>query len=441
MLSLASSAASVIGVALTVWTLSPLAALLVLLSLIPILLLSGRVSRINSAMWDDIGPLLWRERYLHGQLVGAASAKELAGLGGTRLLGEMVKETNRRTTARKSRTYGPVLGWSVLTGAGTSVLLAGALAALVVGLSYSPEAAGGVYGVIAAMGTVAMFGMTLSLIVDGVAPYERFTALARLREEPSRPMVQARADELRIEGLTCTYAGKPAPALVDLDLTVRRGEVVALVGTNGAGKTTAVEAMVGTVALAGQEGRISIDGEDRTSLGRDEWAGYFGLLTQEFGRYELTVRQSLLLGACRDDVPDEVLWEALDAAGAAQLVRSFPDGLDQQLGSQWEGGTGLSGGQWQRLSLARIHVRNPPIWILDEPTSAIDAEAEQQVFRRHQAEKDPRLTIVISHRAWTLRGMDEIVVLDEGRVVERGRFDELLSTGGRFAEIFAEQTS
>jgi ATP-binding cassette subfamily B protein len=121
------------------------------------------------------------------------------------------------------------------------------------------------------------------------------------------------------------------------------------------------------------------------------------------------------------------------------MVRRFEDGLDQQLGAQWDGGVGLSGGQWQRLSLARIHLRSAPIWILDEPTSAIDAEAEQDIFRELQRSKAQRITIVVSHRAWTLRGMDEILVIDEGKVVERGRYDELLATGGRFAEIFAEQ--
>lgn len=121
------------------------------------------------------------------------------------------------------------------------------------------------------------------------------------------------------------------------------------------------------------------------------------------------------------------------------MVRGFENGLDQQLGAQWEGGVGLSGGQWQRMSLARIHLRGAPIWILDEPTSAIDAEAEQEIFRELQRSKHGRITIVVSHRAWTLRGMDEILVVDGGRVIERGTYTELLARGDRFAEIFAEQ--
>ncbi|MGO2048541.1 MAG: ATP-binding cassette domain-containing protein, partial [Brachybacterium tyrofermentans] len=227
------------------------------------------------------------------------------------------------------------------------------------------------------------------------------------------------------------------PSLVNLDLRIDKGSIVALVGVNGAGKTTSVNSIVGT--LDPQHGEISIDGRTRGDMPFQDWVGHFGTLTQEFGRYELTVRESLQLGTPRTDVRDEEMWAALEAANAAGMVRGFDKGLDQQLGSQWDGGVGLSGGQWQRISLARIHLRAAPIWILDEPTSAIDAEAEQDIFRELQRSRADRITIVVSHRAWTLRGMDEILVVDEGHVVERGRYDELLARGGRFTEIFAEQ--
>ena len=116
----------------------------------------------------------------------------------------------------------------------------------------------------------------------------------------------------------------------------------------------------------------------------------------------------------------------------------MPDGLDSMLGQQF-GGRGLSGGQWQRVALARIHLRGAGIWILDEPTSAIDAEAERDVFAQLRRTKAERITVVVSHRAWTLRGMDRIYVVDEGRIVESGTYDELKSRPTRFAQIFAEQ--
>src|SRR5690606_29697521 len=141
-------------------------------------------------------------------------------------------------------------------------------------------------------------------------------------------------------------------------------------------KTTAVHGVLGLIEPTA--GRVTVDGHDRATVGESAWLGQFGLLTQEFGRYELTVRETVALGRPHQ-VSDDDVWTALEAAHAADFVRDMPDGLDTQLGEQW-GGIGISGGQWQRLALARIHLRRAPIWILDEPTSAIDAEAEQEIF-------------------------------------------------------------
>lgn len=436
-LSLLRDILAVVGVFLTLATMSPLAAVLVLVSLFPMLFASQRITRINARMWTDVGKLYWRSRYLHQHLVTTASSIELTSLGANRQISDKVTEAIARVTDRKAETYVPMLRWRLLAGGATSLLLAGALAALIVGVHYGPAAAGGVYGVMAAMGAVGSLGGNLGEIVEGGAPFERYVRLLAMRREERPATVAGDALSLEVTGVSHTYEGKDAPALQGLDLRIDKGSVVALVGVNGAGKTTAVNSIVGTLDPEG--GTIAIDGRTREDMPFQEWVGHFGTLTQEFGRHELTVRESLLLGTPRTDVTEAELWRALEAANAAGMVRSFADGLDQQLGSQWDGGVGLSGGQWQRIALARIHLRDAPIWILDEPTSAIDAEAEQDIFRELQRSKAQRITIVVSHRAWTLRGMDEILVIDEGRVVERGRYDELLATGGRFAEIFAEQ--
>lgn len=438
-LSLLRDILSVVGVFLTLATMSPLAAVFVLVSLLPMLLASQRISRISSRMWDDVGKLYWRSRYLHQHLVTTASSIELTSLGANGQISSKVSGTIGQITARKSQTYLPMLSWRLLAGAATSLLLAGALAALVVGVHYGPAAAGGVYGVMAAMGAVGSLGANLGNIVEGSAPYERYEKLLGMRREARDPSLALDAHSLVVSGISHTYDGQDAPSLVGLDLRIDKGRIVALVGVNGAGKTTAVNSIVGT--LDPQFGEISIDGRTRADMPFQDWVGHFGTLTQEFGRYELTVRESLQLGTPRRDVSDTEMWTALEAANAARMVRGFENGLDQQLGSQWDGGVGLSGGQWQRISLARIHLRSAPIWILDEPTSAIDAEAEQDIFRELQRSKADRITIVVSHRAWTLRGMDEILVVDEGRVIERGRYDELLGRGGRFTEIFAEQAA
>jgi len=201
---------------------------------------------------------------------------------------------------------------------------------------------------------------------------------------------------------------------------------------NGAGKSTAVNLLVG--GLSPDRGRVLIDGRDATELTEAERLGHFGLLVQEFGRFEFTLRDAVALGS-----PDTSSDGDVRAALADTFAAGMP--LDTQLGQQW-GGTGISGGQWQRLALARIHLRNAGVWILDEPTSAIDAEAEREIFAELQRTKHTRITIVVSHRAWTLMGMDRIYVIDHGSVVQQGTFAELMSQqSGRFAQLFADQAT
>ena len=149
----------------------------------------------------------------------------------------------------------------------------------------------------------------------------------------------------------------------------------------------------------------------------------FGLLVQEFGRFVFTLRDTVALGSPAA-APDHQVRRALGGTFAAELP------LDTQLGQQW-GGSGISGGQWQRLALARILLRNAGVWILDEPTSAIDAEAEREIFAELRRTKDTRITIVVSHRAWTLRAMDRIYVIDDGSVVQCGTYAGADGTAGR----------
>jgi ATP-binding cassette subfamily B protein len=211
--------------------------------------------------------------------------------------------------------------------------------------------------------------------------------------------------------------------------------MVAFVGANGAGKTSLMNALLGVVVT--DQGTVSIDGIDATNMDSATRLAHFGMLTQEFGRYEFTVREAVQLGA-PTPASDEAIWAALRSARLHRAVSAMPAGLSSMLGQQW-GGIGLSGGEWQRLALARIYLRDAPIWVLDEPTSSIDSEAEAEIFQELAATKSGRITIVVSHRAWTLRDMDVIHVMDSGRIVESGTYGELLRRRGRFSELFALQ--
>ncbi|WP_409482885.1 ABC transporter ATP-binding protein [Arsenicicoccus dermatophilus] len=265
--------------------------------------------------------------------------------------------------------------------------------------------------------------MTLAILQAGV-PAAQVLAIRALSD-----------DVLECRHVTFTYPGADRPAVAHASFVVRCGQMVALVGLNGAGKTTLANCLSGIAEPT--SGEVLLDGVPASRLSAGQRLGAVAVLSQDFGRYELTVRDAVCLGRC-GAVTDEEVWRALRTARAEELVRRLPDGLDTQLGQQW-GGVGLSGGQWQRIALARVALRDAPVWLLDEPTSSVDAETEEQIFVDLGRERHDRITVVVSHRAWTLRSMDQILVLDAGRVVEHGTYPELIARGGVFATMFRYQ--
>ncbi|WP_193104446.1 ABC transporter ATP-binding protein [Brachybacterium sp. FME24] len=427
---------SSVGVIVAVFSFSAVAGVLTLFSLIPPLVYSRYLSRVWERQWEEVSPHYDKERYLRELIVRQRSATELAGLGTSERVGEMVAARWRIVDSIMAKALRPQVLGNAASGIVSAVLLGGAILAVVIGAQFESPAVAGIYGVMAAMTASAGAGLSAGLAIENLPlarGLQRFLSAARpSRRHPPAPVVQ----HLRAEHLTHRYGGRDQDAITDVSIEARLGDVVALVGVNGAGKTTTVNALLGLVTP--QDGEVLLDGENRTDLGEAAWLARFGLLTQEFGRFELTVRDAVRLGSPREDVTDAEVWDALHSAHAAGMVAAMPEGLDQQLGEQW-GGVGISGGQWQRLALARTYLRNAPIWVLDEPTSAIDAEAEQEIFHELQRTKHGRITVVVSHRAWTLKEMDRIYVFGEGRVVEQGTYEDLLAHDGRFAAIFAEQ--
>ncbi|NNG34276.1 ABC transporter ATP-binding protein [Nakamurella sp. DB0629] len=364
---------------------------------------------------------------------------EIASFGSGGRLVRQISERQLRAHTLLDRLLVGIIRGSAWGGLAGTALLAGALTAIVVDGAGGAGIAAGVLGVLggieATRGAAFALGEVLAA-TPRVSTFRRVTAPGAAGPPPQASVVSA-VDRLEASGVSVVYPRAAATALNDASVLARRGEMIALVGANGAGKTTLVRALVGLVRVS--SGAVLVDGRRLTDLPLTERLSHFGLLTQEFGRYELTVRQAVLLGLPEGvDVADDAIWRALEIAHLAALVADLPDGLDTQLGEQF-GGTGLSGGQWQRLALARIAVRNAGIWILDEPTSTVDAETEREIFGELLQHRRHRITIVVSHRAWTLKGMDRIYVLDAGRIVQCGSYEELLGTPGRFRELFAEQ--
>ncbi|GAB3926686.1 hypothetical protein GCM10011575_08180 [Microlunatus endophyticus] len=436
---LASIAALVTAVTLgvTVWVISPVAGVLVVAALVPFLLVFAWESKMQDEAFTRHGFAERRSNYAVEQLVGQRTATELTTLGSGAVVAGIADAHRARADSIMDRILALLIRADLVGAVGTAVMLGGALAGIVVGGAGGAGIAAGIVAVLAGLDATRSAGFSFGdLIAYGpkVAAYRRLIGSVpgddhdRVKINPERGIA--------VTGITVGYPGATHPAVSEVSLSAGPGMIIALVGVNGAGKTTTVNAIMGLLDLA--EGMITVGGVDLATLSSRQRLDLFGLLTQEFGRYEFTVRDVVRIGRADGRADDDEIWRALAAAHAKDFIEKMPDGLDTQLGPQF-GGVGLSGGQWQRLSLARVYLRDAPIWILDEPTSAIDAEAEQQIFAELQRTKAGRITIVVSHRAWTLRGMDHIYVFDEGRIVDHGCYDELLSRGGRFAEIFAEQ--
>jgi ATP-binding cassette subfamily B protein len=241
-----------------------------------------------------------------------------------------------------------------------------------------------------------------------------------------------------LEGVGFRYPGKEAWALRNVDLSIPSGASLALVGENGAGKTTLVKLL--TRLYEPTEGRILLDGRDLRDWDRDVLRLRFGVLFQDFNQYQLKVRENVGMGSIAHMTEEDRIARAVERGGARSVVDALPDGLDASLGGWFQGGTELSGGQWQKIALARAFMREESdILVLDEPTAALDAEAEHAVFERFRELAEGRTTIVISHRFPTVRMARTIVVLEGGAIKETGTHDDLVSRGGKYARMFALQ--
>ena len=244
--------------------------------------------------------------------------------------------------------------------------------------------------------------------------------------------------EVRFDDVGFRYPGKEAWALRHLNVTLAAGEKVALVGHNGAGKTTFVKLMTGLYEPT--EGRILVDGVDVRDWNRKELLARFGVVFQDFNQYQLSLRENVGVGSVPRMTDEPHVLRAVDLGGATEVVSGLPEGLEASLGHWFRGGVELSGGQWQKIALARAFMRDDAdILVLDEPTAALDAESEHVVFDRFHALAEGRTTLVISHRFPTVRMADRILVLEGGAVHEEGTHEALLARKGTYARLFALQ--
>ena len=245
-------------------------------------------------------------------------------------------------------------------------------------------------------------------------------------------------DGFLFERVSFAYPGRGPFVLNRLDLQIHPRERIALVGENGQGKTTLVKLL--TRLYDPTEGRILLDGVDLRDYNMEDLQSQIGVIFQDFMRYEMTAQQNIAVGRI-EQTDEEAVHHAASKSGADHVVERLPRGYGQMLGRRFEGGVDLSGGEWQKMALARAYLREAQLLILDEPTASLDARAEYEVFQRFAELTDGKMTLLISHRFSTVRMADRILVLENGRIAEQGSHEQLVGMGGRYANLFELQAS
>jgi ATP-binding cassette subfamily B protein len=250
-----------------------------------------------------------------------------------------------------------------------------------------------------------------------------------------RPMIRG----FEFRDVSFCYPGSSRAILDHMNFQLRHGERVALIGENGQGKTTIVKLI--TRLYDPSDGQILLDGVDLREYDLDDLHREMSVIFQDFVRYEMTARENIAVG-CVEEIDNlELLQTAARKSMADSTVGRLPRRYEQMLGRRFDQGVDLSGGEWQKVALARAYLRDAQLLILDEPTAALDARSEFEVFRRFAELTAGKTALFISHRFSTVRMADRIVVLDNGRIIEDGSHDQLASLGGRYAEMFEMQAS
>ena len=443
--ALVQNGVSLLGFAGLLLQFSPLAVLILTLAGVPAFVAETRFSDQAFQLSRRRSPELRKQWYLETVLAREDHAKEVKLYRlGDRLLGryrgifERLYQETRSLTLRRE-TWGLALGLigtAAFYGAYAWIAVEAVRGAISLGemtmyLLVFKQGQSAVSANLSAISGMYEDNLYLTNLYEYLEqPAERHTGTETRGARPG--------DGVRFVGVSFTYPGAERPALNAITLHIAPGESLAVVGENGAGKTTLIKLMTGLYTP--QQGQILLDGTPLANWRRDVLDRRFGVIFQDFARYQMTAGENVGAGDA-DHFDDATRWrEAAEKGLAHPFIEQLPAAYLTQLGRWFGGGQELSSGQWQKIALSRAFMdQSADILILDEPTSAMDAAAEAAMFEHFRAMSADKITVLISHRFSTVRRADQIVVVADGRVVEHGSHDELMSENGHYATLFRLQ--
>ncbi|KFZ83662.1 multidrug ABC transporter permease [Amycolatopsis sp. MJM2582] len=429
-------------------SISPLLALVALLAPIPAFISQSKYGA--RAFWLTLmmSPLKRRMDYLSSLVTTDTYAKEtkLFGLGPYfvdrfQRLGQVFYDRQRTLTRKRSVSS---TSWGLLsTAAGSAIALYIALEAvggrLTLGdLALYTAAAASVQTSVQGLFTAFSGMYENNLYLDTLYRFLGTKPEIVAPPEP-RPLPSTVEGHIQFEEVSFTYPGAADPALDGVSFEIRPGETVAVVGRNGAGKSTLFKLLCRLYDPTG--GRILLDGVDIREYDPVALRRQISAMFQDYVTYQGTAAENIGLGDLTHLVDRERIETSAKRAGADERIERLPSGYDSPLGRWFDQGVSLSGGEWQKIALARAFLREAPILILDEPTSALDAQAEHDLFSRLRELSEGRTTLYISHRFSTVRQAERILLLEHGKVAEYGTHDELMAAEGGYAELFTLQAA
>lgn len=443
--NLAQNVLTLLSFAVGLLAFSPLIALILFGATIPAFVAQTKYSRLNFRLLSWRAPESRRMHYLEHLLTVDSSAKEIKLFGlGEPLLGryqEFFWKFYREDTALARRRSLISLLWGLVAsasyyGAYAWIILRTIAGAITIGdmtfyLTLFRQSQGTFQGLFYNIGQLYESG----LFLENLFGFLELTP--QMGSSAGRPVPRPIRQGIEFRDVSFRYPDREGWALHQINLTIRPGEKIALVGANGAGKTTLIKLL--TRLYDPTEGAILLDGVDLREYNLEELRESIGVIFQDFVRYQVSARENVGFGQIKDLANEPRIVAAAERGGADEVIERLPQGYDTLLGRWFEKGAELSGGQWQKIALGRAFMRDSEVLVLDEPTAALDAEREYEIFQRFRELTAGRIAFLISHRFSTVRMADRIVVIEGGQVTELGTHHDLLELDGTYARLFNMQ--